>query len=96
MTERLLLPSGDELLALGKQLRVIRHVNGEPRCSKCEEPVAWIVRDPPEFHVRYVPSSTPDARPLTVCAAHREIESQRITYRHATTEETQDYDRRYP
>jgi hypothetical protein len=93
----LLLPSGDEQLEIGRKLKCIRFVNGEPRCSKCNQPIAWIVRDWPEFHVRYVPSTTPDARPLTTCAAHREIDSGRINYRHATTEtEEPDYDRRFP
>lgn len=93
----LLHASGDELLELGKQLKLIRHVNGEPRCSKCNEPIAWILRDPPAFEVRYVASTTPEARPLTVCSAHREIDSGRINYRHATTEtEEPNYDKRYP
>jgi hypothetical protein len=79
--------SGDELVELATRLRVMRrNVAGEPVCLRCDEPIAWVDWDPRTGEVVYVPRGTPGARPLAVCAAHRELESGRVHVRHATEE----------
>jgi hypothetical protein len=67
-----LLASGDELLELGRKLKVIRHVNGEPRCLHCDEPVAWIAADPKTLEVVYCEPTAAGARPLNLCRRHRD------------------------
>lgn len=76
----------DELLELAWRRRCMRFVDGEPVCLQCDAPVAWVDADPLTLEVVYVAARSPGARPLNLCAAHREIESGRVHTRHATTE----------
>jgi len=76
--------SGDEQLQMAWRMKTMRfNAEHEPICLKCNEPVAWVDADPQTLEIIYVESTAPGARPLNMCAAHREWESGRIHTRHA-------------
>lgn len=67
-----LLASGDELLELGRRLKVIRFTAARaPICMQCNDPVAWVAWDPKAWELVYVESTAPGARPLNICRRHR-------------------------
>lgn len=70
--------TGEQLLALARRMKVMRFVNDVAICLRCNDPIAWVVAHPLTLEVRYVDASTPGARPLTLCARHRDIESGRV------------------